>query len=196
MGSSSSRFASCAESILTGTTKREQWLDRYHAPGGGYEQWRDRYYAPGGGCDRRLERELAEAGEDGITPDAARSKTRFETTAAAAEEKGHKESKKAKRRNEYGWDVFNNEAQYRHYKKQTRRAETEGRAPGEERAGSESEQAPHCAATTEPDSQAFFSWSPRHSLCDSQAQRVHRPKTRIFEEERTFFQEAGDCSIF
>ena len=27
MGSSSSRFASCAESILTGTTKREQWLE-------------------------------------------------------------------------------------------------------------------------------------------------------------------------
>ena len=27
MGNSSSRFASCAESILTGTTKREQWLE-------------------------------------------------------------------------------------------------------------------------------------------------------------------------
>jgi pre-mRNA-splicing factor SYF2 len=56
----------------------------------------------------------------------------LETTAAAAEEKLHKEEKKGKRRAEYGWDVFNNEAQYRHYKKQTRRAEADGRAPGGE----------------------------------------------------------------
>ena len=53
----------------------------------------------------------------------------LETTAAAAEEKNHKDEKKGKRRNEHGWDVYNNEAQYRHYKKQTRRSDDAGRAP-------------------------------------------------------------------
>ena len=53
----------------------------------------------------------------------------METTAAEAEERRHKADKKQKRRAEHGWDVFNNEAQYRHYKKQVRRAEADGRAP-------------------------------------------------------------------
>jgi len=48
-------------------------------------------------------------------------------TAEAADEQLSKEEKKAKRRGEYGWDVFNNEAQYRHYKKQVRRAGDDGR---------------------------------------------------------------------
>ena len=52
----------------------------------------------------------------------------LETTAEAAGDKLHKAEKKGKRRAEYGWDVFNNEAQYRNYKKQTRRAEADGRA--------------------------------------------------------------------
>ena len=57
----------------------------------------------------------------------------LETTAEAASNKLHKAEKKGKRRAEYGWDVFNNEAQYRNYKKQTRRAEADGRAAtGEE----------------------------------------------------------------
>jgi len=57
----------------------------------------------------------------------------LETTAEQAGEKLHKAEKKSKRRAEYGWDVFNNEAQYRNYKKQTRRAESDGRAAvGEE----------------------------------------------------------------
>ena len=53
----------------------------------------------------------------------------LETTAMEAEAKHHKEEKKGKRRAEHGWDVYNNEAQYRHYKKQTRRADDAGRAP-------------------------------------------------------------------
>jgi pre-mRNA-splicing factor SYF2 len=52
----------------------------------------------------------------------------LEVTADEAREKLHKADKKGKRRAEYGWDVFNNEAQYRNYKKQTRRAESDGRA--------------------------------------------------------------------
>ena len=57
----------------------------------------------------------------------------LETTAEQAREKLHKDDKKAKRRAEYGWDVFNNEAQYRNHKKQIRRAESDGRAAtGEE----------------------------------------------------------------
>ena len=45
-------------------------------------------------------------------------------------DKLHKREKKEKRGREGGggWDVFNNEAQYRHHKKQIRRAENEGRA--------------------------------------------------------------------
>jgi len=53
---------------------------------------------------------------------------RMETTAEGAREKLAKDEKKAKRRGEYGWDVFNNEAQYRHYKKQVRRTAADGRA--------------------------------------------------------------------
>ena len=37
--------------------------------------------------------------------------------------KGDKDDKKRKRRAEHGWDVYNNEAQYRHHKRQMRRAE-------------------------------------------------------------------------
>jgi len=57
----------------------------------------------------------------------------LDTTAEEAREKQYKAEKKDKRRAEYGWDVFNNEAQYRNYKTQTRRAESDGRAAaGEE----------------------------------------------------------------
>ena len=57
----------------------------------------------------------------------------LEMTAAEAEVRLHKDEKKGKRRAEHGWDVYNNEAQYRHYKKQTRRASEAGRAlTGEE----------------------------------------------------------------
>ena len=52
----------------------------------------------------------------------------LEVTAEAAWEKQAKADKKSKRRAEYGWDVFNSEAQYRHYKKQTRRTAEAGRA--------------------------------------------------------------------
>ena len=52
----------------------------------------------------------------------------LDTTAEQAADKRHKQDKKGKRANETGWDVFNNEAQYRNYKKQTRRAATDGRA--------------------------------------------------------------------
>ena len=54
----------------------------------------------------------------------------LETTAQEAWDKLHKREKKEKRGREGGggWDVFNNEAQYRHHKKQIRRAENEGRA--------------------------------------------------------------------
>lgn len=51
----------------------------------------------------------------------------LETTASDAYDKQAKEAKKGKRRGEYGWDVFNNEAQYRHHKKATRRAQADGR---------------------------------------------------------------------
>lgn len=54
------------------------------------------------------------------------------TTAAVAQDKQDKLDKKARRRGEYGWDVFNNEAQYRHFKKRVRRAEEEGRLGGAE----------------------------------------------------------------
>jgi len=52
----------------------------------------------------------------------------LEITAEAAAERLYKAEKKGKRRAEYGWDVYNNEAQYRHYKKQTNRVAEAGRA--------------------------------------------------------------------
>ena len=52
----------------------------------------------------------------------------MDTTAYDARAKGDKEDKKQKRRAEHGWDVYNNEAQYRHYKKQTNRVAQDGRA--------------------------------------------------------------------
>ena len=72
------------------------------------------------------EKKQAEEAEQG----GARSELdmRMEVTAEAAAERQAKETKKGKRRAEYGWDVFNNEAQYRHYKKQSRRAADDGRA--------------------------------------------------------------------
>ena len=49
------------------------------------------------------------------------------TTAASAQAENEKEDKKSRNRGQYGWDVFNNEAQHRHYKKRVRRAEEDGR---------------------------------------------------------------------
>ena len=49
------------------------------------------------------------------------------TTAATAQEESEKSDKKSRNRGQYGWDVFNNEAQHRHYKKRVRRAEEDGR---------------------------------------------------------------------
>eukprot|EP00908_Phaeocystis_cordata_P019297 Transcript_30806.p3 GENE.Transcript_30806~~Transcript_30806.p3 ORF type:complete len:235 (-),score=121.09 Transcript_30806:251-955(-) len=59
------------------------------------------------------------------------------TTAATAQAEQEKAEKKARRRGEYGWDVFNNEAQHRHYKKRIRRAEEEGRVGQEEDDGAD-----------------------------------------------------------
>ena len=52
---------------------------------------------------------------------------RMNTTAEAAAEAHRRAEKKHKRSAEYAWDVFNNEAQYRNYKKQVRRAGDTGR---------------------------------------------------------------------
>ena len=49
------------------------------------------------------------------------------TTAATALAESEKTDKKNRNRGQYGWDVFNNEAQHRHYKKRVRRAEEDGR---------------------------------------------------------------------
>lgn len=54
----------------------------------------------------------------------------LEMTAKDARDRLYKDEKKEKRRGEYGWDVFNNEAQYRHYKKKMRRSDDEGRLAG------------------------------------------------------------------
>eukprot|EP00326_Haptolina_ericina_P001687 CAMPEP_0181212908 /NCGR_PEP_ID=MMETSP1096-20121128/24615_1 /TAXON_ID=156174 ORGANISM="Chrysochromulina ericina, Strain CCMP281" /NCGR_SAMPLE_ID=MMETSP1096 /ASSEMBLY_ACC=CAM_ASM_000453 /LENGTH=239 /DNA_ID=CAMNT_0023304497 /DNA_START=33 /DNA_END=752 /DNA_ORIENTATION=- len=48
-------------------------------------------------------------------------------TAEATEERLKKEDKKEKHRVQYGWDVFNNEAQHRNYKKRVRRGGEEGK---------------------------------------------------------------------
>ena len=58
-------------------------------------------------------------------------------TAEDAYEKLTKQERKEKRRAESGWDVYNNEAQYRNYKKQTRRQVDVGRMGG---AGADEEQ--------------------------------------------------------
>ena len=49
------------------------------------------------------------------------------TTAATALAESEKTDKKNRNRGQYGWDVFNNEAQYRHYKKRVRKAGEAGR---------------------------------------------------------------------
>lgn len=76
---------------------------------------------------RAYERQQQQKQESGAGA-SSESDLLMETTARAAGDKQHKDEKKAKRRGEYGWDVFNNEAQYRHYKKQQRRTEADGRA--------------------------------------------------------------------
>eukprot|EP00967_Tisochrysis_lutea_P057238 scaffold72533_cov33-Tisochrysis_lutea.AAC.3 len=48
-------------------------------------------------------------------------------TAAQAEEMLHKDEKKHKRRAEFGWDVYNNAADHRQYKKRVHRAAEAGR---------------------------------------------------------------------
>lgn len=54
------------------------------------------------------------------------------TTAATALAESEKTDKKNRNRGQYGWDVFNNEAQHRHYKKRVRRAEEDGRVGADE----------------------------------------------------------------
>lgn len=48
-------------------------------------------------------------------------------TAADAQDRQHKKDKNGKWQRYYGWDVFNNEAQHRHYKKHIVRAGKDGR---------------------------------------------------------------------
>lgn len=55
------------------------------------------------------------------------SQKMMSTTAATALAESEKSDKKNRNRGQYGWDVFNNEAQHRHYKKRVRRAEEDGR---------------------------------------------------------------------
>ena len=55
------------------------------------------------------------------------SQKMMSTTAATAQTESEKSDKKNRNRGQYGWDVFNNEAQHRHYKKRVRRAEEDGR---------------------------------------------------------------------
>lgn len=74
---------------------------------------------------KAYEKKQQHAAEGGAPTEAA---LMMEVTASDAYDKQQKASKKDKRRGEYGWDVYNNEAQYRHHKKQMRRAETDGRA--------------------------------------------------------------------
>jgi len=66
--------------------------------------------------------------EGGSSTEPTEAEKRMETTAEGAADKLAKDEKKFKRRAEHGWDVFNNEAQYRHYKKQVRRTAADGRA--------------------------------------------------------------------
>jgi hypothetical protein len=77
---------------------------------------------------RAYEKRTAAAAADGRAGEPSDAELRMETTAEAAYDRQAKEEKKSKRRGEYGWDVFNNEAQYRHYKKQMRRTAADGRA--------------------------------------------------------------------
>ena len=70
-------------------------------------------------------KQLAKEAEGGK---ATEEEHQLETTAEAASERLHKAEKKGKRRAEHGWDVYNNEAQYRHYKKQQARVADAGRA--------------------------------------------------------------------
>ena len=72
--------------------------------------------------DKKKEEEAANGGPK------TEAEKLLETTAQQAWDKNYKDDKKAKRRAEYGWDVFNNEAQYRNHKKQVKRAEADGRA--------------------------------------------------------------------
>ncbi len=51
----------------------------------------------------------------------------LETTSGDAFEKGRRADKKQKRRTDFAWEKFNNEAGHRHYKRQLRCSEHEGR---------------------------------------------------------------------
>jgi len=73
----------------------------------------------------RAEKAYEKAKEAGALP-SAHDKL-MGATAEAADEALAKKEKKEKRRGEYGWDIFNNEAQYRHHKKLVRRAGEAGR---------------------------------------------------------------------
>lgn len=58
-------------------------------------------------------------------------------TATVTEEKLKKEEKKEKHRAQYGWDVFNSEAQHRNYKKRVRRAGEDGKLQMDDEAATE-----------------------------------------------------------
>jgi len=96
----------------------------------------------------RQERAYARQKEAGGMP--SEEEKMMNTTAEAAMVTLEKDEKKAKRRGEYGWDVFNNEAQYRHYKKQVRRSADVGRVNAEPEHDAMSE-----AVAADPDPLAY-----------------------------------------
>jgi pre-mRNA-splicing factor SYF2 len=76
----------------------------------------------------RVQRAYERRREDGNSEEPSELDKQMAMTADEASGKLAKHEKKMKRRNESGWDVFNNEAQYRNYKKKMRHAASEGRA--------------------------------------------------------------------
>eukprot|EP00324_Dicrateria_rotunda_P007759 CAMPEP_0206175670 /NCGR_PEP_ID=MMETSP1474-20131121/55649_1 /ASSEMBLY_ACC=CAM_ASM_001110 /TAXON_ID=97495 /ORGANISM="Imantonia sp., Strain RCC918" /LENGTH=239 /DNA_ID=CAMNT_0053586077 /DNA_START=62 /DNA_END=781 /DNA_ORIENTATION=- len=70
------------------------------------------------------------------------------STAESAEYKHKKDEKKEKHKAQYGWDVFNNEAQHRNYKKRVRRSAEDGRLE-------EGDDAPEGEVDADPDPLAY-----------------------------------------
>ena len=131
---------------------------------------------------RAYERKEAAKAEGGVGEATAQAEY-LETTAEAAADKLAKADKKAKRRAEYGWDVFNNEAQYRHYKKQSRRVADAGRAAAGDEVIDEGDPDPLAYGQAPPVSkervQALV-----EDLHDAALRRASWSRRRTFNEEK------------
>mmetsp|Transcript_41407 Transcript_41407/g.88317 ORF Transcript_41407/g.88317 Transcript_41407/m.88317 type:complete len:249 (-) Transcript_41407:425-1171(-) len=135
------------------------------------------------------EKAYAKAKEAGVLK--SEDEKMMNTTAEDAEAANYKAEKKQKRRAEYGWDVFNNEAQYRHYKKQVNRSATAGRLA----AGGESTEAAR-SIDADPDPLAYGEAPPVDKAnVQAMVDDMHEAALRRSEwSRRRTFDEARDVT--